>query len=69
MNLISFITPILLSFFPILFLVSSNLGERITFGQISGTIIISGIFSFFAWLIIYLILHAIIEFLEETINR
>ena len=45
MNLISFITPILLSFFPILFLVSSNLGERITFGQISGTIIISGIFS------------------------
>jgi len=48
MNLISFITPILLSFFPILFLVSSNLGERITFGQISGTIIISGIFSFLA---------------------
>ena len=45
MNLIFFITPIFLSSFPILFLVSSNLGERITFGQIIGTMSLAGISS------------------------
>jgi hypothetical protein len=45
MNFIYFITPIFLSFFPILYLASSNLGERLTLGQIVGTILISGISS------------------------
>ena len=45
MNFIYFITPVFLSFFPILFLASSNLGERITLGQIMGTILISGLSS------------------------
>ena len=57
MNSISFITPILLSFFPIFFLASSNLGERITFGQIAGTIIISGSISFLATYIFSKIFH------------